>query len=84
MTLAERLTGQAVKPRNRCAIGVYLAMAQDPDEHAALLAALEFRTAKRWSADALAGEMRADGMPVSATTIRKHRTGVCICDRSQP
>ena len=85
MTLAERLNAERPRLHTRCRLGVHLdqLLAREDEEHEALIAALEYRTQKHWSADALAVELEHEGVTVSATTIRKHRTGVCICDRSQ-
>ena len=84
MTLADRLTVERPRLHTRCRLGVHLdqLLAAKNEEHEALIAALEYRTHKHWSADALAVELEREGVTVSASTIRKHRTGVCICDRS--
>lgn len=81
MSLARRLTGSEAVSTPRCILGYWLDEADDPDEREAIRAAVERKTKRKWSADALATELTGAGMPVSASTIRNHRRGQCACQR---
>lgn len=81
MNLARRLTGNPDLNRPRCILGYYLDEHDDPATRQALADAVEYRTKRKWTAEALAAELAGERMPVSASTIRTHRRGACVCAR---
>ena len=81
MSLATRLTGHPRLNQPRCVLGYWMEEHDDPATRDAIKAAVEHRTERRWTAEALAAELAGERIPVSASTIRTHRRGACACAR---
>jgi hypothetical protein len=76
---AERFSGPPPKPKVKHWCGVKLTLdALPPADRDALELVLDL--ASGWQHAAIERELKAEGLNLQASTIRRHRNGMCACD----
>lgn len=76
MSIAERLAAPTPAPRARCSVAAILGKLEGQDRDALVVAIGD----DRFTGEAIAQALRAEGHQVSGHTVQRHRRGRCSCD----